>query len=99
MNIILIAVIVLAVYFIADTFLSKMYIIGSMPGKSWSLGMGWFLVLLLINLAVVIFIPVYYYTHDDTGKMGAPGNTGRRGVYGPPSENCPDCSISISMPY
>ena len=95
MNVILIAVIVIAVYFIADTFISKISIIGSIPGKTWSLGMGWFLVLAIINIAVVIFIPVYYYTHDDTGKMGAVGNTGRRGVSGPLSANCLDCSISV----
>jgi hypothetical protein len=95
MNVLLIAVIILAVYFIGDTFISKISIIGSVPGKGWTLGMGWFVILVLINLAIVIFIPVYYYSHDDTGKMGAAGNTGKRGIYGAPNENCFDCSISI----
>lgn len=95
MNIILIAVVILAAYFIVDTFLSKISIIGSMPGKSWSLGVGWFLVLLLINLGVIIFVVVYYYTRDDTGKSGPLGETGRQGIYGAANSTCPDCNIVI----
>ena len=92
MYIILLAVIVIVGYFIADTFITKISLISTMPGKSWTLGMGWFLVLAILNIAVVIFIPVYYYTHDDTGKMGAAGNTGRQGVSGLTDSHC-DCNL------
>ena len=95
MNVILIAVIILAGYFIVDLFLKNISHIATVPSKSWSLGIGWFVVLLVINLAIVIFIPVYYYYHDDTGNTGPIGDSGRAGISGSSTAGCSNCSKNI----
>ena len=95
MYIILIAIIVLLIYIIADTFLTKIFMIGNITGISWNKGFKWFIILLIINISIIIFIPIYYYYHDDIGSIGPIGNNGNKGIYGANNNNCEDCSKNI----
>jgi hypothetical protein len=91
MYIILLAVIVIAIYFVGDLFINKIRMISMIPSQGWNYGFNWFMLLLAINVIVLIFVPVYYYFHDDTGNIGRKGNTGNIGIQGSNLDGCSNC--------
>jgi hypothetical protein len=91
MNIILCGIILVLAYFVYDLVIYKFLILLYMPAKHLSLGLYWFCFLAFINVSILIFVPYYYYTHDDSGPYGPRGDRGHYGIPGLYDNQCPDC--------
>jgi hypothetical protein len=82
MYIIILTLLILVVFFFADT-IRTMFSIYINPIRKMYFGSMWFICLLIINLILILFtIAFYYYIIYREGKKGLPGNKGFPGDIG-----------------
>lgn len=89
MYIILATFIFLIIFYFANTLISMIINITNQSKSSEQIGNLWFIGLLIVNIAVIIFIYAFYYY-----KISIQGNKGATGLQGFPGLPGNDCKIN-----
>ena len=83
MYIILGTLIVLIIYLFGTAIYSIFNTYSTTGNPSFRKGNLWFIILLIINIATILFLYLYYnYKLQTVGKQGSTGNKGNTGLHG-----------------
>lgn len=88
MYIIITTLIILIIFYFAETIVSMITKISTKSTSGQQIGTMWFVGLLIVNIAVIGFIYGFYYY-----KLSIPGNKGAAGLRGFPGIPGDDCKM------